>query len=242
MLDQDLLRSAAREENLVVDSITSLLCSLTYRNVQIMLLWLQKKKINNLWQLLHLPLQDSSCQNLNPRAISPGFPQAYTAELLRLLKCFFSLPVGVLTPHVPEPSLTHTHAHIRTHTRRPANMHSLTHTFPSTSYSQSISAQRIQIPEQLCLAFILCWVSKNAGVSGPETEQEKSSLDLETVVRVLGPLGQADMGSTARFLELFFSHPVEVQCVLHPFWGIVCSFSWGHFKQGGRINASPYSL
>lgn len=156
--------------------------------------------------------------------------------------CFFSLPVGVLTPHVPEPSLTHTCAHIRAHPRRPANMHSLTHTSPSTSYSQSISAQRIQIPEQLCLAFILCWVSKNAGVSGAETEQEKSSLDLETVVRVLGPLGQADMGSTARFLELFFSHPVEVQCVLHPFWGIVCSFSWGRFKQRGRINASPYSL
>lgn len=38
MLDQDLLRSAAREENLVVDSITYLLCNLTYRNVQIMLL------------------------------------------------------------------------------------------------------------------------------------------------------------------------------------------------------------
>lgn len=43
--------------------------------------------------------------------------------------------------------------------------------FPSTSYSWSISTQSIQIPEHLCLAFMLCWVSNTATIPRPEGEQ-----------------------------------------------------------------------
>lgn len=98
-----------------MDSITHLPCNLIYRSVQIP----QKKKwINNLWQLPHLPLQGSFCQNLNPRVTSPGFLQGFTAALFRLLRLLFlSLPVCGLAPCIPEPYRTRRHAHTHTHMR-----------------------------------------------------------------------------------------------------------------------------
>lgn len=80
------------------------------------------------------------------------------------LGCFFSLFQCVVLLLVPR-AISHTQA--RTYTRS----HALTHIFPRTSCSQSISAQSIQIPEQLCLAFILCYLRVQESHSQKKSEK-----------------------------------------------------------------------
>lgn len=121
-----------------VDSIIYLLHNLTYRNVQILLLWLQNiiKQPDSFFTYSFKTVSARILIQESP----PGFPQACTAELLRLPKLLF-LSFSVWS----HSSSTQATSHKQTGTAMCA--HTQTHTFSGTSCSQSISAQSIQIPE-----------------------------------------------------------------------------------------------
>lgn len=125
-----------------MDSITRLLHNLTYRNVQILLLCLQKI-IKQPDSFFTYPFK-TFCQNLNPRATPPASHKPAQQSCSGCQSCYFSLFQHGLTPPLPEPCLTcaHTRAHTQVHTHRGTCVHTCRHTLFQEPHAAKVSLLR----------------------------------------------------------------------------------------------------
>lgn len=141
-----------------MDSITRLLRNLTYRNVQILLLCLQKI-IKQPDSFFTYPFK-TFCQNLNPRATPPASHKPAQQSCSGCQSCYFSLFQHGLTPPLPEPCLTCAHTRAHTHKCTHTEAHVCTHA--DTRFFRSLMQPKYPCSEHSdswaavsCLHFVL---------------------------------------------------------------------------------------